>query len=481
MSKIEPLSNIDLAWLRMEDPTNLMMVTGILTFADRVDAQRLRAVLEQRLLSFDRFRMRVVEPKKLFVPAYWEDDPTFDMNSHLHLLALPEPAGHDELQTMASDLMSTPLDYSKPLWNVHLVENYGEGSAVIIRLHHCIADGMALVYVLLSMTDFTPEGAPEASEASSGPIRPKKVRNSGATTAVFRRGGQLLRGSRSLTQRIFSESKEILVNPGHAVELALSGGDTAVAAGRLLLRSNDPDTLFKGQLGVAKRAAWSRPLPLKDVKTIKNATGSTINDVLVAAMTGGLRRYMITRGASVEDLDFRAAVPVNMRSPEEMGTLGNKFGLLFLGLPVGVVDPLQRLEIVHERMEALKKSKEGSVGLMVLGGMGVTPADIQDEIVGMFASKITAILTNVPGPPMPLYLAGSKLDGLMFWVPQSGRVALGISILSYANKVYLGVATDAGLVPDPDRIIDGFYKEFDDLLQLVVQTEESSARRERQG
>lgn len=475
MSKIDPLSNVDLAWLRMEDPTNLMMVTGILTFEDRIDIQRLRAVLEQRLLAFDRFRMRVVDPQKLLLPAYWEEDPTFDMNSHLHLLALPEPAGHDELQNLASDLMSTPLDYSKPLWNVHVVENFGEGSAVIVRLHHCIADGMALVYVLLSMTDFGPDGAPAASEASIGPARPTVAKNGGMTTAVLKRSSKLLSNSRSLTQRIFAESKEILVNPARAVELALAGGDNAFAAARLLLRSNDPITLFKGSLGVSKRAAWSRPLPLKDVKAIKNITGATINDVLVSALSGGLRRYMIARGEPVEGIEFRAGVPINMRTPEEMGTLGNKFGLLFLTLPVNIGDPLDRLAVVHERMGELKNSKEGSVGLMVLSGLGMTPNEIQDEIVSLFAAKITSVLTNVPGPPMPLYLAGSKIDGIMFWVPQSGRVGLGISILSYANKVYVGVATDSGLVPDPDRIIEGFYKEFDDLLELVAQAEEIEA------
>ncbi len=472
MSRVMPLSNIDAAWLHMDDPTNLMMVTGILTFENRVDFDSLKAILEHRLLAFDRFRMRVVEPKVPFMPTFWEKDPLFDINSHLHLVGLPEPAGQKELQDMVSDLLSTPLDPSKPLWQIHVVDNYKEGGALIIRLHHSIADGMALIFVLLSLTDMTPDapipdGEPVYKQRESQ--RPPLL--SGALKAALKKGKSNVKKLRRASKRLLAESLEVLVNPAHALELTFDGSDHVYAAGRLVLRGNDPQTIFKGDLGVAKRAAWSRPLPLKDIKAIKKVTGATVNDILTSAMTGGLRRYMLARGEEVSGVNFRAAIPINMRSPEEMGTLGNKFGLLFLDLPVGVADPLERLVVVHERMDALKHSKEGAVGLVVLNGMGMTPVEIQRNLVGMFAAKITAVMTNVPGPPIPLYLAGNKIEDIMFWVPQSGRVALGISILSYANKVYLGVVTDEGIVPDPETIIEGFYQEYDDLMELVALTE----------
>lgn len=471
MSKIMPLSNIDAAWLHMDDPTNLMMVTGIMTFADPVDVAALKTILEHRLLAFDRFRMRIVEPKSPFMPIYWEKDPLFDINAHVHLIALPEPAGKKELQDLASDLLSTPLDFTKPLWQIHAISNYKEGGAIVVRLHHSIADGMALVYVLLSMTDMTPDAPlPEGSP----PYAHKKYRRhllNDTMRAALKKSRKNFRRLRRLSRRLVSESFEVLINPAHALELTIDGADHVYAAGRLILRRNDPRTIFKGKLGVAKRAAWSDPLPLKDIKAIKKVTGATVNDILVSAMTGGLRRYMLAQGEDVTDLNFRAAVPINMRSPDEMGTLGNKFGLLFLDLPVGVADPLERLVVVHERMEALKHSKEGAVGLVVLGSMGMTPKEIQRNIVALFAAKITAVMTNVPGPPIPLYLAGNKIEDIMFWVPQSGRVALGISILSYANKVYLGVVTDAGLVPDPDTIIEGFYREYEDMMELVALAE----------
>lgn len=198
---------------------------------------------------------------------------------------------------------------------------------------------------------------------------------------------------------------------------------------------------------------------------MRKATGATINDLMIAAITGGLRRYLEEHGEEVAD--FRAAVPVNLRGPNEMGGLGNKFGLVFLDLPIGTVDMKKRLAAVRYRMEALKDSQEAPVSLDILGAIGFSAQAIQDVAVRIIGGKATTVLTNVPGPPIPLYLAGQPINDLMFWVPQSGRLGMGISILSYAGNVYVGVATDAGLVPDPDEIVQGFYAEYDELLGLV--------------
>lgn len=469
MPKTQPLTTVDAAWLRMEDPTNLMMVSGIITFKKMIDFDHFKAVIEHKLLAFDRFRMRVVQSRLPFGPSYWEIDPTFNLNAHLHRVALPAPGNKAALQDMASDLMSTPLDFSKPLWQFHLIENYEGGCAVMCRLHHCIADGMALVFVLLSLTDMVPDMPPPTGNSSNDDEADDGMSN--AMNALVQQGAKAVGTVWQATSKMASEGLEALVNPGHAMELALKGTDTAFAAGRLFLRSPDPQTLFKGELGVAKRVAWSTPLSLRDVKAIKNVTGGTVNDVLVSAMTGGLRRYMLSKGANVEGLNFRAAVPVNLRTPQEMGTLGNKFGIVFLALPVGIGDPLERLNEVHKRMVALKNSKEAPVALGILSAMGMSPQEFQGTLVRLFGSKTTAVMTNVPGPPMPIYLAGQKIEELMFWVPQSGRVSLGISIISYANKVSLGIATDVGLVPDPDRIMTGFYEEFEALLALVREAE----------
>jgi WS/DGAT/MGAT family acyltransferase len=259
---------------------------------------------------------------------------------------------------------------------------------------------------------------------------------------------------------------------------AQTGADASYATSRLLLRPDDPPTPFKGPLGAVKRGAWSKPLSLKDVKRIKNATKTTVNDVLVSAMAGALRRYMLDAGET--PVDFRATVPVNMRTPQEMGQLGNKFGLVFLSLPVSIDDPHDRLAEVHVRMEELKRSSEAGVILAALNVVGLTTRQVQDVVVSILARKATAVLTNVPGPPIPLFLAGREIDDLMFWVPQAGRLGIGISILSYAGKVYVGVATDVKLIPDPDKVIEGFYQELDLLSDALPEKPKRKPTRARQ-
>ena len=470
MGKSEPLSNVDAAWLGMEDPTNLMMVTGILTFKEPLDLEDVQNVLDNRFLKFDRFKQRIVQNRIPLTAPYWEDDEDFDVNAHVHRIALPAPGDQKALQDLVSDLMSTPLDFTKPPWQMHIIENYGDGCAIFMRLHHAIADGMALIYVLLSLTDMTPEASLSYPEIEKAPAVENGIPG-GFIGSLFKQTASTLRTSRRITRRAVSEYVATLQQPSRAFDLAAKSTDIAMAAGRLVFRSPDPPTIYRGKLGVSKRAAWSRPLRLKEVKAIKSVTGTTVNDVLIAAMVGGLRRYLIGRGESVEGLNFRAAVPVNLRKEHEMGTLGNKFGLVYLSLPVGIADPFDRLQEVHRRMNALKNTPEAAVAIGILNMIGMSPMEVQSQSVSMFASKATAVMTNVPGPPIPLYLAGKKIDQIMFWVPQAGRVALGISILSYAGKVYLGVNTDAGLIPNPDTIIEGFYAEFDALLDLVEQVD----------
>ncbi len=466
MASITPLSNVDAAWLKMEDPTNLMMVSGVMTFAQPLDPVLIAEVIENRFLTFDRFRQRIVKSPVPMSPPYWEFDPNFNLSSHLHHVALPHPHNKFALQELCSDLMSTPLDFSKPLWQIHIVDGYEEGGAVIVRLHHAIADGIALVGVLLAMTDLTPEYSPmERDETISFPERSNRFGN--GLSALRQRGRQAVSSSVSASRRAMIEGLETFLNVENAWKVADNGSDYVHAATKLVFRPPDPDTILKGTLGVAKRAAWSRPMPLQEVKGMRKATGATINDLMTTAITGGLRRYIMQRGESVDDVTVRAAVPVNLRKPDEMGELGNKFGLVFADLPVGLPTMKQRLKAVQIQMGKLKESPEPVVAMDILSGMGLSPQVIEDVIIRIIGAKATTVLTNVPGPPIPLYLTGRRIENIMFWVPQSGRLGLGISILSYAGNIYIGVATDEGLIPDPDSIINGFYAEYDEMLATL--------------
>ncbi len=442
------MSSVDAAWLGMEDPTNLMMVTGVMMLDARADPRRLRAVLDRRLAPFGRFHRRVVRPRSRGGALHWQDDERFDIDSHVTHIALPQPGGDRALKQLVSELMSTPLDFSKPLWHVHLVDGHDGGSVIVARIHHCIADGIALVRVMLSLTDASRDAVPRRrSRRDDDGVGPMEWLTAAATGVG----------------RGIAAARDVVEHPDKLGDLAALGAHGAYRLGRLVLLPPDPPTVFKGPLGRRKRAAWSEALPLDDFKAIGKAFGATVNDVLVAATTGALRRYLERRGDAVTGLAIRASVPVNLRPLEEAHHLGNSFGLVFLTLPVGIVDPVRRLRAIKKEMDGLKRSPEALVAFGVLNVLGLTPVEVEQVGLRFFGSKATAVLTNVPGPREPLYLAGRKVEKVMFWVPQSGRLGLGVSILSYAGGVMLGVATDQGLVPDPERLVDAFAAEFESL------------------
>lgn len=455
-----PFSPVDAAWLRMDRPTNTMMITVVMMFDQPLDFARVKETINTRMLLHERFRQRVREaPLKMTLP-HWEEDPHFDLNAHVHRVALPAPGGMVALQELVSDLMSTPLDYNRPLWQYHIVENFGEGGAVIGRLHHCIGDGLALVQVLLGMTDPGPESEEPkkrpARELLAGSVKQAKSGASG----VWKLAGNVL-----------SEGWETLTHPAHALELARQGQalagawakqgtDVVAAAGKLLLTPPDRPTLFRGDCGVSKRAAWSEPFPLDEVKAIGKRLGGTVNDVLLAAVSGALRRYLEDVGQPTEGVEINAMVPVSIRQPHEMGQLGNRFGLVILTLPVSTHDPLERIVLLKKRMDEIKHSPEALVAYAVLNTMGLTPVDVERFIIDFFAAKTTAVMTNVPGPREPLYMAGCRLNNLMFWVPAASNLGMGISIMSYAGTVMVGIMTDVCLVSDPLTIAENFNVEL---------------------
>lgn len=457
----EAFSNADAAWLRMEDPTNLMMITGILMFDELIDYERLRAIIEQRLLSFDRFRMRVKNPRTPNVAPEWEFDPFFNITAHLHRIALPAPGGKPELQALVSDLMSAPLDFTKPLWHFHVIENFNGGSALLGRLHHSIADGIALVQVLLSLTDDQRDTAPEIAAE----IRQPGERN--PIEALLAPAVKSLTAAVQNAETLIAESRALLDDSAKMADVARTGVSGAQALNKLLFMPPDPITLFKGPLGVEKRAAWSEPIPLDDIKQVGSMFRGTINDVLLNAVAGALRRYMIQRGATVDGLNIRAVVPVNLRPPGPITELGNRFSVVFLDLPIGIDDPFDRLLELKRRMQGIKGTPEATVAFGILNMIGAMPPQLAEISVNMFGSKATAVMTNVPGPRQTIYMAGSPISKIMFWVPQSGHLGLGVSIFSYAGEVLIGIATDAGLVPDPEAIVAAFQTEFDDLLRLA--------------
>ena len=458
--KREPMSRVDTAWLRMERPTNPMMITGVLMFAEQMSLAQLKKVIERRFLSYARFRQKPVEGA---TGAQWVEDGDFDLNWHVRLSGLPGKGGKvsekRSLERFVSQLASSPLDPTKPLWQFHLIERYQGGSAVVARIHHCYADGIALVQVLLSLTD--------TSRETSRSSRLDQVWLQKEGARVAKRVGAVDKYMK-LGSKVFEQGMAMYQDPTLAALLAREGGEIARELVTALALPDDPPSLLRGKLGVSKRVAWAEPLDLEEVKAVGRACDCTVNDVLMAAAAGALRGYMLDRGEQLDGVTLRATVPVNLRPLEHAKKLGNHFGLVFLELPVGEENPLRRVERVADCMNQLKTSRQAIVAYGLLAALGLAPQPVQELALELFSRKASTVATNVPGPQQPLYLAGCELRDIMFWVPQTGSIGLGLSILSYQGKVHFGIISDARLIQDPDAVTRRFGNEFDKLLYLAL-------------
>jgi len=468
------LSNIDAAWLHMDDPTNLMMITGFFEFSEPLDYERLKATTEIRMVGrWRRFRQRVRESRMPLRGPYWEDDPNFDIENHIYRVALPSPGDEAALKEMISQLASTPLDRSKPLWEFHLVENLiGGGSFLVVRLHHAIADGIALMAVLMSLCDVEPDAPwPQRESEKAHRRRGRLVRS------LFHPAASFFATTRSAAD----EGVSLLTSPSHLLKRAAQAKGFTARLARLALLPPDKRTLFKGKLGRKKVMAWTHDFSIDDVKDVKNTFGVTVNDILVAAVSGGLQRYLLSKDQPLpDDLNIRAMIPVNLRPPNKAVKLGNYFGLVVLAMPLGLQNPLDRILEVKRRMDDLKNSPEAVVGYTLLEAMGMSPNEVENLAVEFFAMKSTLVLTNVPGPGQKLYFAGGVIDRIMFWVPQSGRLGMGVSIFSYAGSVVVGVMTDEGLVSDPEAIARFIEEDFAEMMRLTeeVQSQQYESRSE---
>ncbi len=335
-------------------------------------------------------------------------------------------------------LVATPLPFDRPLWHILLINNYRGRGAAFFRIHHAIADGMALLRVLLSICD------------------PAEVRTPPQSVPFLPSRG-IVAGARRFAGATLNDAIDVLRNPHRAMELADRGAGYAKALARLTLLPPDRSTPLRGELGAAKRAAWTELLPVAEVKHIARTADATVNDVITAHVAGALGRYLEQCKHPTDGLAIRAMIPVNIRPVDQPLDLGNQFGLVLPELPIGIVGHNARIAAVKSEMDLLKRTPEAAVSFAILQTMGATASEVQRLIVSFFAAKATSVLTNVPGPREQLTLAGHPIRRMMFWVPRSGRLGIGISILSYAGEIAVGVVTDELLVPDPQAIVNHLH------------------------
>lgn len=457
----EPLGVVDHAWLRMDRPTNHMMICGLMTFAERLTLDEVRDTVRTRLLCFHRFRQRVAFDGG--APS-WETDANFDLDWHVVRIGLPAPGGEAELRAVVGSLISTALAPDRPMWQFHLIDRPA-GSVVVLRIHHCYGDGFALLHVMQAMTqDSSTQGALPPTDVLPAPApRTAAERVLGPLTEMFGDGVRLAGSA-------LGTVVDWVRTPAHALESVDKLAGLALASGVIAAMPPDAPTRFKGELGPMKGVAWAEPISLKEVKAVGAALSISVNDILLACLTGALRRYLLELGDPVAGAEVRALVPVNLRPPGPVQELGNRFGLVFFPFPLEEADPVARAREVHRRMLELKQSQQALVALGILAVMGMAPDALRESILAALAANATLVVTNVRGSEQDRYFAGHRIGRQMFWVPQSGGIGIGVSILSYAGQVHFGVVADKRRVPDPDTLADMFAHEFEVLLLACMLT-----------
>lgn len=446
------MTPVDAAWYHMDGRANLAMVTSVALTRAPLDFDKVKALYATRLAAYPRFRQRVVEHGLPVALPHWEDMPNFDIDQHLHHVALPAPADRAALAQLLGDIVSTPLDPLQPLWQVHVIDGVDGGSALVTRFHHCIGDGTAMTALSMRLYDTAPDAPLQRDEPS--PAGAPGGGWAGAAVQVLAR----------TTHAAWSAANAAIDAATHPRALLERAALAAGGAGMLLselIKTDDPPSPFKGEFGLAKRVAWSQPVAIADVKAIGALAGAKVNDVLVAGMTGALRSYLRQRGVAVGHTTLRALVPVDLRPPERALELGNDFGLVLLELAVGARTPLGRLRQTKAHMDALKRSPEPVAMRLLFDIFGRTPKVVSDIPSAMISRKASLVMTNVVGAPRTLYVAGVPIERVMFWVPHPGEhLGMGVSILSYRGHATLAVVADAHLVPDPETITALFEREF---------------------
>jgi diacylglycerol O-acyltransferase len=437
----ERMASADAAWLHMDRPDNLMVVNTV-AWTDRpLDWDGVTDAVRRRLLpAFPRFSQRVLDPTVTIglVGPRWAGVPDFDVRDHLRRCTLPAPGGDAELHAHVSRRAADPLEATRPLWEVDLIDGYRGGSAVLLRTHHAMADGTALVQAMLSLVDRPPGGGAHEDQR---PLREHAGRVSAAADDV------------------------------RSWRAPLPGPDALARHGamlrRLVLSPPDEPSPLRQHLSGDKKLTWSASIALEPVRATGRSHGATVNDLALAAVTGALGRYLDGRGVRVRRVS--AAVPVNLRSRTRPfdPRRGNHFGLAFVPLPVDEPSPVERLRRVKAAMDEAKRSGEGRTVQRALAALGHVPTPAEQRAIDGFAGRASAVVTNIAGPRQQVCLGGVPISGFLAWVPCTGPIGVGLSICSYAGQLTLGVAVDTALVPDADELLQALSAEVSDLRQLA--------------
>jgi WS/DGAT/MGAT family acyltransferase len=465
MSHYERLSALDASFLEIETENSHMHVGGVFIFDSApllaphggLDAERIRVYVESRLHRIPRYRQRLA-----YIPVerhpVWVDDPCFNIFYHVRHTALPHPGEERQLKRLCGRIFSQKLDLTKPLWEIWVVEGLRDDRfALVAKVHHSMIDGisgMDLLTVLLSPT-------PESTFESGPPWRPRPApgRSELVAAELYRRSlawvGLLGGAARAAThpRRALASVREAATSLAEAL-----GGATPAS-----------DTPLNPRIGPHRRLDWFR-LDLDEARTVKTRLGGTVNDVVLATVVGALRRLLAGRGVRPEGLDFRAMVPVNVRTADEQGQLGNRVAQMLARLPIGEPDLFTRYRKVVELTTTLKRSHQvqGSELIEELSDWTATAVLTQLIRLAVRLRAYNIVVTNVPGPPIPFHLLGARMHECYPTLPLYANQAVGVALFSYAGGLFWGLNADWDGMKDLHGLVEMLREEFAALLRLAV-------------
>jgi diacylglycerol O-acyltransferase len=454
------LTALDAAFLEMESTTLHMHVGGIFVFRPEEGSSftfdRFQRLVRSRLHLVPRYRQRLARSPLNLAQPEWVDDPSFDLAYHVRHAALPRPGGMDQLLEYAGRILSRQLDRDRPLWELYVVEGLEDGNiAVVTKNHHAMIDGVAGVDLLTVIMDLSPE-APEELPPPQ-PWEPRSMPSTLARTAsaardVVTQPGVLVRRAAALADA-----------PRELATRAVTVGRGMVSTSLSLLSGLAPRSLLNQPPGISRRMALHQ-VDLDRVKAIKNAFGTTVNDVVLAICGDMLGRYLRHRHQPTEGLQLRAMVPVSVRRGDDRG-LGNQVTSVFVDLPVGEMDPVERLRTVAGRMGNLKASHSAVGADFLLNLAGFAPPTIHalGARAAVHARLFNLVITNVPGPQIPIYALGARLVGAYPFVPLAATQSLAIGLISLDGVIHVGLTADYDALPDVSIMPELLAGAVDDL------------------
>ncbi|WP_342713593.1 WS/DGAT domain-containing protein [Marinobacter zhejiangensis] len=440
----------DSAWLALERPENPMTIT-VMMRVDDLTPGRLRDFLEHYWLAWERFRFMPVQRPPGW---WWEPDPTFTLDHHLEIV--PGAFSESALRQWVSARLNHPLPDYRPRWKFWLVPDADGGSALLLRIHHCYADGLSLLGIFEQTCPSSPQQAPALYGAREQADLGRWKRSAGAWLDALVSNAGSADGDSS--GKAGTSSLERLTHQGLRLVNELS---------QFLIEQEDTPSQLKRPLLGRRNCGWSQPVALDRFRSVAERTGCTINDVLLSCVAAAVRGCLEAEGDLLDESVMHAAVPVNIRDrmPEgicpDAGALGNFFGTVFVPLPVDGDTSLERLFRVKHETRRLKKSWQPGISWALAGTASLLPQGVLQTVAGMMYRKASAVVSNVPGLREHRFLAGCRIREQMFWVPQAGNIGLGISVISYAGQVQFGIVADEAILPDPEDFLSRCLDELD--------------------